>query len=63
MPQQDVLTTALAEAQAVHLYLTRDRWEASCPDCGYTLAWAIEQEVLDGMVARATLCPVCGWTG
>jgi hypothetical protein len=58
MVQADVLTLDPA-AEPVNVHLDRGRWEASCPGCGYTLAWAADQEALDRMVTRVTSCPIC----
>jgi hypothetical protein len=48
-----------AAPEAVNLHLAGGRWEASCPACGYVLAWATEQDVLEVLAARATICPIC----
>jgi Zn finger protein HypA/HybF involved in hydrogenase expression len=58
MATTNVLTLDPAAA-AVNIHLTDDRWEASCPACGYVLAWATEQDVLDTLAARVTVCPIC----
>jgi hypothetical protein len=59
MVQADVLIPPTEAAPNVHL--NGGRWEASCPGCGYVLAWAGNHEALDAMSARVTGCPICGW--
>ena len=46
-------------APALNIHLTGNRWEADCPGCGYILAWATEQDTLDTMAGRITICPIC----
>jgi hypothetical protein len=58
MVQEDVLTLDPA-AEPVNVHLDRGRWEASCPGCGYLLAWATDQAVLDALIGRVTGCPIC----
>jgi hypothetical protein len=58
--QDNALTLVPAiSAPALNIHLTGDRWEADCPGCGYTLAWATDQDTLDSMTGRITFCPVC----
>ena len=59
--QHDVLTPPADASAEPNVHLTGDRWEASCPACGYVLAWARAQELLDTLVVRVTDCPICGW--
>jgi hypothetical protein len=58
MATTDTLTLDPAAA-AVNVHRDRGRWEASCPDCGYILAWATDQQVLDTLATRITICPIC----
>jgi hypothetical protein len=62
MAQVDRLTLDLAAAP-VNVHLDRGRWEASCSGCGYVLAWATSQQVLDTLVVRVTTCPICKRVG
>ena len=57
--QADRLILDPGDAPEVNVHLTAGRWEADCPACGYTLAWAAFQEALDDMTSRLTGCPVC----
>lgn len=57
MATADVLT--LPTDQPVNVHLDHGRWAADCPGCGYTLAWAAEQDVLDRLVTRVAGCPIC----
>jgi Zn finger protein HypA/HybF involved in hydrogenase expression len=62
MATTDVLTLDPAEPARCNFHLHQGRWEASCPACGYILAWAAEQDALDRLVTRVTGCPICGGT-
>jgi hypothetical protein len=59
MAKQNVLTLDQGTAPAVNLHLAGTRWEGSCPDCGYALCWADDQELAERLAARATTCPIC----
>ena len=59
MAKTDVLILDSEVASEVNVHLSGGRWEASCPGCGYVMAWAADQETLDGMVSRLAGCPVC----
>jgi hypothetical protein len=58
---QDHAPTILVapNAPALNIHLAADRWEADCPSCGYTLAWARTQDALDALAARIAICPIC----
>jgi hypothetical protein len=55
----DHLIAVADDAPAVNLHLDRGRWEASCPGCGYVLAWADHQELAERLATRVTTCPIC----
>lgn len=59
MAKQDLLTLDPAAQPVVNVHLDRGRWEANCPGCGYTLAWAATQDALDLLVSRVVGCPIC----